>query len=56
MFGVATDTLDADGAVLWREPMPFTEAELEAVLPRFVGAVLQVPRWCRRCGSGAPPP
>ena len=43
MFGVATDTLDADGAVLWREPMPFAEAELEAVLPRFVGAVLQVP-------------
>ena len=43
MFGVATDTLDADGAVLWREPMPFTEEELKAVLPRFVGAVLQVP-------------
>jgi tRNA pseudouridine55 synthase len=43
MFGVATDTLDADGAVLWREPMPFAEEELEAVLPRFVGAVLQVP-------------
>ena len=43
MFGVATDTLDADGAVLWREPMPFTQAELNEVLPRFVGAVLQVP-------------
>lgn len=43
MFGVATDTLDADGAVLWREPMPFTEAALNEVLPRFVGAVLQVP-------------
>ena len=43
MFGVATDTLDADGAVLWREPMPFTESELEEVLPRFVGTVLQVP-------------
>ncbi len=43
MFGVATDTLDADGAVLWREPMPFDEEELEAVVPRFVGTVLQVP-------------
>ncbi len=43
MFGVATDTLDADGAVLWREPMRFTESELEAVVPRFVGTVLQIP-------------
>jgi tRNA pseudouridine55 synthase len=42
-FGVATDSLDADGAVVWREPMDFTKGELEAVLPRFMGIVHQVP-------------
>ena len=42
-FGVATDTLDADGAVLSREPMEVTMAELEAVRPRFLGSILQVP-------------
>lgn len=42
-FGVSTDTLDADGAVLSREPMTFSEKELVAVAGRFVGTVLQVP-------------
>jgi tRNA pseudouridine55 synthase len=42
-FGVATDTLDADGAVLSREPMPVTEDDVRAVLPRFVGEISQVP-------------
>ena len=42
-FGVSTDTLDSDGAVLNREPMEFSEEELEAVASRFVGTVLQVP-------------
>jgi len=42
-FGVSTDTLDADGAVLSREPMTFSEEELVAVAGRFVGTVLQVP-------------
>lgn len=42
-FGVATDTLDADGAILSREPMDFTAEELEAVVPRFTGEILQVP-------------
>jgi tRNA pseudouridine55 synthase len=42
-FGVATDTLDADGAVLSREPMEFTEEELAAVAERFVGTIHQVP-------------
>ena len=42
-FGVATDTLDSDGAVLSREPMDFSEAELGVVADRFVGTVLQVP-------------
>ena len=43
LFGVATDTLDADGAVLSREPMDFDPAELEAVVPRFVGRIHQIP-------------
>ncbi len=41
-FGVATDSLDADGAVLTREPMPVGLDEVEAVLPRFVGPIHQV--------------
>ncbi len=42
-FGVATDSLDADGAVLSREPMPVDEADVRDVLPRFTGTILQVP-------------
>ena len=42
-FGVATDTLDADGAILSRVEMDFEPADLEAVVPRFVGDILQVP-------------
>ncbi|MFZ0012745.1 MAG: tRNA pseudouridine(55) synthase TruB [Acidimicrobiia bacterium] len=42
-FGVATDTLDADGAVLTREPMDFTTEEIEALVPRFTGTISQVP-------------
>ncbi len=43
LFGVATDTLDADGAVLTREPMSFDRRELEAVAERFTGLIHQVP-------------
>ena len=43
MFGVSTDTLDADGAVLSREPMSIDEEDVVAVLPRFLGTVMQVP-------------
>jgi tRNA pseudouridine55 synthase len=43
MFGVSTDTLDADGAVLWREEMEVDEDDVIAVLPRFTGPILQVP-------------
>ncbi len=43
LFGVATDTLDADGAVLSREPMPVSAADVEEVAKRFVGEILQVP-------------
>jgi tRNA pseudouridine55 synthase len=42
-FGVATDTLDADGAVLEREPMDVQEAELLEAAARFVGVIHQVP-------------
>ena len=42
-FGVATDSLDADGAVLTREPLPIEEPDLEQVLERFVGDIMQVP-------------
>jgi tRNA pseudouridine55 synthase len=42
-FGVATDTLDADGAVLEREPMEFTEMELKTASKRFVGTIHQIP-------------
>lgn len=43
VFGVATDTLDADGAVLEREPMDVDEDAVAAVLHRFTGTILQVP-------------
>lgn len=42
-FGVATDTLDADGAVLSREPMDFEPHELMDVVPRFTGFIHQIP-------------
>ena len=43
-FGVATDTLDAAGTETDRRPMPaLTEADLAAVLPRFLGTISQVP-------------
>lgn len=43
LFGVSTDTLDADGAVLSREPMDIGEEEVVAVVPRFLGSISQVP-------------
>ena len=43
LMGVATDTLDADGAVLSREPMPVSPEEIEAAAARFVGPIMQVP-------------
>lgn len=43
VFGVATDTLDADGAVLSRDPMPVAEEEVRQVAARFVGRIHQVP-------------
>ena len=43
VFGVATDSLDADGAILERDPMDFAEAELREVMDRFVGTIAQIP-------------
>src|SRR5437660_2570304 len=43
-FGVATDTLDAAGTETARAPMPaLSRAGLDAVLPRFLGTIAQVP-------------
>jgi tRNA pseudouridine55 synthase len=43
VFGVATDTLDADGAVLDRTPMPVEEEAVRAAATRFLGRIAQVP-------------
>lgn len=43
LFGVATDTLDADGAILERSEMSFTEQEVADIARRFVGVGTQVP-------------
>ena len=42
-FGAETDTLDAEGAVVATSERRPTPAEVEAVLPRFTGAIEQVP-------------
>jgi len=42
-FGVATDTLDAEGGILDRVEMSFTTEEMEAVARRFTGDIMQVP-------------
>jgi tRNA pseudouridine55 synthase len=43
LFGVATDTLDADGAILSREEMYFDEGDVRRAAKRFIGRILQVP-------------
>jgi len=42
-FGEETDTLDAEGAAVATSDKRPTLAEIEAVLPRFTGAIEQVP-------------
>jgi len=42
-FGVATDSLDAEGSILSREPLPVDQGEVETAAGRFVGDILQVP-------------
>ena len=43
MFGVATDSLDADGSVVGRSPLPVTREALDAAAAAFRGPILQVP-------------
>jgi tRNA pseudouridine55 synthase len=42
-FGAQTDTLDAEGMVIATSDVRPTAAQIEAVLPRFTGAITQVP-------------
>ena len=42
-LGVTTDTADAQGKVLEVRPVSVSEAELEAALARFRGAIMQLP-------------
>lgn len=42
-LGVATDSLDADGAIIDRRPLPVTEDQVESAMERFRGTVMQVP-------------
>jgi tRNA pseudouridine55 synthase len=43
LFGVATDTLDADGGILSRDEMHVSEDEVRAAAKRFIGRIPQVP-------------
>lgn len=43
LFGVATDSLDADGAILSREPLPVTAEEVDIAMERFRSEIMQVP-------------
>jgi len=43
LLGVATDTLDAEGSVLTREPMPVTEADVRRTMGLWTGDVMQRP-------------
>ncbi len=43
LFGVATDSLDADGAVVSRAPLPVTEEDVLAAMARFTGEIMQIP-------------
>lgn len=42
-FGIETSTADAEGEVLKRVAMPFSEEQLREVLPRFQGRISQRP-------------
>lgn len=42
-FGVATDSLDADGEVIEERPMVVSREDLESVRPRFMGEIQQMP-------------
>lgn len=42
-LGMTTDTGDADGELLATRPVAVTRSDIEAMLPRFVGRIAQVP-------------
>ena len=42
-FGITTDTEDTTGKILTEQEVHLTREELEAVLPRFRGEIMQVP-------------
>ena len=41
--GITTDTEDITGTVLFQQEVSLTDAQVEAVLPRFRGEILQIP-------------
>jgi tRNA pseudouridine55 synthase len=43
VFGVSTTTLDASGEVVDRRPMSIDQADIEAVVPAFLGEIEQLP-------------
>lgn len=43
LFGVTTDTGDAQGDVLLERPVAFDRADLDAALQRFLGPISQIP-------------
>jgi tRNA pseudouridine55 synthase len=42
-FGIATDSLDADGREVWREPMPVSAEQVAAAMSGFRGKIEQIP-------------
>ena len=42
-FGSATDSGDAEGAVILKKPARFSREAVESVLPRFTGEIAQIP-------------
>jgi tRNA pseudouridine55 synthase len=43
VFGIATSTLDAAGEIVDQRPMAVTRADVERVLPQFLGDIEQIP-------------
>ncbi len=43
LFGITTDTGDAEGVVVLQRPVGFSRSELEAALLRFFGPIRQIP-------------
>ena len=43
LLGVATDSLDADGTIVSRDPLPVAAAEVREAMKRFTGEIMQTP-------------